>query len=108
MAFLAPIAIALIFAGVLVYVLRSHAIERDTYLQAVSHAITEGREERQYLAERLTEQASEMATRIQHPEIPRPDLRSVPEPGPEPEPEEAYEKVGRIFGDNGETPDESA
>lgn len=108
MEYLAPILIALIFAGVLVYILRSHAVERDAYIRAVSHAITEGKKERTQLTEQVSNLASEMATRIQHPEIPRPDLRSVPEPGPEPKPEEAYEKVGRIFSDNGETPDESA
>lgn len=100
------LAAVLILGGALAYSLRTGNRDRDTYLRAVSLSIEAGKSEREALLSRI----SEMATRIQHPEMPRPDLHAVEEHGPAPEPDPEYEKVGQIYppSDNGETPDEAS
>lgn len=77
--------------------------ERDSYLRAINLSIQEGSQERREFRQLLSEEW----TRIQRPEIARPDIRPV-EPGPVPIPDPAFEKVGQIFpeGENGkEAPD---
>lgn len=100
------LAAVLVLGGALAYVLGTANRDRDAYLRAVTLSINAGKEERELLLERI----SEMSTRIQHPEFPRPDLHAVEEPGEIPEPDPEYEKVGQIYppSDNGEAPDEGA
>ncbi len=68
--------------------------DQDTFLRAITLSIESNRE-----------QVSEMATRIQHPEIVRPDIEPS-EPGPPPVPDPAFERAGRIFPENGDIPED--
>lgn len=62
--------VILVLSGLIWRMWRAFESDRDTYLHALSLAISEGLKER----ERYREQISEMATRIQHPELSRPDI----------------------------------
>lgn len=78
--------------------------DRDAFLRAVTLSIQSGQAERELLLEKITE----MATRIQHPEFPRPDLHIVPDESGPPEPDPAFERAGQIIPSNGDIPDEEA
>jgi hypothetical protein len=85
----------LVLGGVLWYVLRSQATERNDYLRAIELAITEGTKERAEYRKLI----AELTERIQHPEIPHPIAPVLGPPGPPPVPDEAFEKVGQVLPD---------
>jgi hypothetical protein len=84
---------SVVLGGILWYVLKAQARDRETYLAAITLAIKEGTREREQHAEIV----AELTEKIQHPTVPHPRPAAVEGPsGPPPEPEPAFAKVGTI------------
>jgi hypothetical protein len=91
---------SVVLGGILWYVLKAQARDRETYLAAITLAIKEGTHEREAHAEIV----ADLTEKIQHPTTPHPRPAAVEgPPGPPPEPDPAFSKVGTITsGDNNE------